>query len=56
MDTDLIEDKLYQLVDQLNETKINHKDFYSTLVKHIHPFHDRNGRICKILFVNSIFL
>ena len=28
MDKDLIEDKLYQLDDQFNERKINHRDFH----------------------------
>ena len=28
IDKDLIEDKLYQLIDQFNERKINHRDFY----------------------------
>ena len=53
MDKDLIEDKLYQLVDQFIERKINHRDFISTLLNHIHPFYDGNGRTFKILFVSS---
>ena len=28
IDKDLIEDKLYQLIDQFNERKINRRDFY----------------------------
>ena len=46
-------DKLYQLVDQLNERKINHRDFYSALPDIIHPSYDENGRTCTILFVSS---
>ena len=30
MDKDLIEQKLYKLVDQFNERQINNRDFYST--------------------------
>ena len=53
MDKDLIEDKLYQLVDQFNERKSNHRDFYSTLLNHIHLIYNGNGRTSKILFVSS---
>ena len=56
MDKDLIENKLYQLVDQFNERKINHRDFYSELLDNMHSFYDGNGGTCKILFVSSIFL
>ena len=28
MDKDLIEDKLYEIIDQFNERKINHRDFF----------------------------
>ena len=38
MDKNLIEEKPYQLVDQFNERKINHRDFYSALLDKIHPF------------------
>ena len=36
MDKDLIEDKLYQLIDQI---KINHIDFYFKLLGKIYPFY-----------------
>ena len=49
MDKDLIEDKLYQVIDQFNERKINHGDFYFALLCSIYPFYHENGRICKIL-------
>ena len=52
MDKDLIEDKLYQLVDQFSERKTNHRSF-TTLLNHIQPFCDGNGRTFKILFVRS---
>ena len=51
IDKDLIEDKLYQLIDQFNERKINRRDFYWELLDSIHPFYEGNGRTCKILFV-----
>ena len=53
MDTDLIEGKLYQLIDQFNEIKINHKDFSFVLLDNMHPFFNGNGRIYKILFVGN---
>ena len=53
MDKDLIEDKLYQLVDQFSERKTHHRAFTSTLLNHIQPFYDGNGRTFKILFVSS---
>ena len=34
----LIEAKLYELTDQLNERKINHRDIYYVLLGNIHPF------------------
>ena len=34
----LIEAKLYELTDQLNERKINHRDIYYVLLDNIHPF------------------
>ena len=40
MDKDLIEDKLYQFIDQFNERKINHINFYFEFLNNIHPFYD----------------
>ena len=37
MDKDLIRDKLYKLIDQLNEKKINYRDFYFALLDNKHP-------------------
>ena len=51
---DLVEDKLYELIDQFSETKINHRDFYFALLDNIHPFYDGNGRTCKMSFVANI--
>ena len=40
-------DKLYQLVDQINKRKINHRYFHSELLDNIDPFYDGNGRTFK---------
>ena len=53
MDKDLIENKLYQIIDQFNERKITSKKFYSIPLNKIHPFYDVNGTTCKILFAND---
>ena len=53
MDKELIEDKLYQIIDQFNERKITSTEFYSILLNKIHPFYDGNGRTCQILFAND---
>ena len=53
MDKNLIEDELYQLADQLNERKINHRNFHFALLNSIPPFYDGYGRTYKILFVSS---
>ena len=53
MDKELIEDKLYQIIDHFNERKITYAKFYSILVNKIHPFYDGNGRLSKILFAND---
>ena len=42
MDKDLIEDKLYQLINQFNERKIMSAKFYSALLNEINPFYDGN--------------
>ena len=47
MDKDLIEDKLYQTMDQFNERKITPVKFSSTLLNEIHPLYDGNVRTCK---------
>ena len=53
MDKELIEDKLYQIIDQFNERKITSTKFYSILLNKTHPFYEGNGRTCKILFAND---
>ena len=54
IDKDLIEDKLYQLIDKFIERKIDYKDFYSILINNTHPFYDDNEKTCKILFVSNL--
>lgn len=49
MDKDLIEDLLYQMVDQSNERKLMIE--ITALLNNIHPFYDGSGRTCKILLV-----
>ena len=51
MKKDLIKDKLCQLIDQFNEKRINHRDFYLELHDNIHPCYDGNEKTCMILFV-----
>ena len=53
IDKDLIEDKLYQIIDQFNERKITTTTFYSIPLNKTYPFYDRRGRTCKILFAND---
>ena len=50
---DLIQDKLYQLIDQFHERKITPVGFYSRLLKAVRPFYDANGRTSKMLFFNN---
>ena len=51
---DLIEDKLYQVIDQFNERKIPPLTFYSMLLNEINPFYDGNGWTSKILLLMMI--
>ena len=53
MDNGLIEDKLYQRINQFNEMKITSRKFHSILLNKIHPLYDVNGRTCKMLFAND---
>ena len=52
-DKELIEDKLYEIIDQFNERQIRSARFYSILLNKIRPFYDENGRACKIMFAND---
>ena len=49
----LIQDKLYQRINQFNEMKITSRKFYSILLNKIHPLYDVNGRTSKMLFAND---
>ena len=42
---ELIEDKLYQIIDQFIERKITTTKIYSILLKKIHPVYDGNSII-----------
>ena len=53
MDNELIEDTLYQILDQFNERKTTNTKFYSILLKKIDPFYDGNGR--TILYNNTVW-
>ena len=53
MDKELIEDKLYQIIDQFSERNITATKLYSIYLNKIHLFYDGNGRTCKILFAND---
>ena len=54
MDKDLIEGKLYQLIDEFIERKIDNRDFCFVLLDNIDPFYDGNLRTCKILFLGNV--
>ena len=40
------------LVDNFNDRLVSKKDFCETFLDKIHPFKDRNGRTCEVLFIN----
>ena len=43
-DKELIENKLYQIIDQFSERKITSTKLYWIILNKIHPFYDINGR------------
>ena len=53
MYTNLIEDKLYQIIYQFTKMKITPVKLYSILLHEIHQFCDGNGTTCKNLFPND---
>ena len=53
MGKDLVEDKLYQAIDQFNQKKITNAKIYLIILNEQHPLYDANGRTCKILFSND---
>ena len=52
MDKELIEDKLYQIIDQSSERKITSIKFYSILLNKTQAFYDENGTTWEIMFAN----
>ena len=53
MDKELLENKLYQIIDQFNGRKIKCTKLCLILLNKIHLFYDGNGRTCEILFAND---
>ena len=43
-DKELIENKLYQIIDQFSERKVTSTKLYWIILNKIHPFYDINGR------------
>ena len=52
-DKDLVEDKLYHIIDQFNENKITPVRFYSILLNEMYQFYNGHGRTCMILLAND---
>ena len=50
---DLIEDKLYQTIDQFNERKTTPVKFYSILLNKINQFSDKPERTSMTLVAND---
>ena len=48
-----VESSLYILLDEFNERRITNRVFCDCFME-IHPFLDKNGRTCKLLFTNKI--
>ena len=53
MDKELVEDKLFETMDQYNERKTIPTKFFSILLNNINPFYNGSSRTCKILFANN---
>ena len=53
MNKDLLEDKLYKIIDEFNEIKTTNAKFHSILVNEIQSFYDGNGRTSNIMFAND---
>ena len=51
MNKELIQDKLYQTIDQFNKRKITSTKLYLILLNKIYPFYDGNGRTCLLLMI-----
>ena len=53
MDKYLIEDMLYQVINQFNERKVTSTKFCSILLQKKHPLYDGNRRTCELMFANE---
>ena len=51
MDKELIENKLYEIIDRFSERKITSTKSYSIPLNKIHLFYDGNGRMCEIMMI-----
>ena len=47
-DKDLMEDKLYQLIYQFNESETINRDLHFALLDNMYPSYDGNGKTCII--------
>ena len=54
MSVNKIEPALYGLVDNFSDRKITPRQFCMVFLDEIHPFVNRNGRTCKVLFSDKI--
>ena len=52
MDKDLIKNKFYQIIYQLDKKKIRSTKFYLKVLNKAHPLYDGNEITFKILFSN----
>ena len=53
MDKYLIEDMLYQVINQFNKRKVTSTKFCSILLHKKHPLYDGNRRTCELMFANE---
>ena len=51
MDKELIENKLYEIIDRFSERKITSTKSYSIPLNKRHLFYDGNGRMCEIMMI-----
>ena len=53
MDKDLIENKLYKIIDQFNERKTTPVQLYAIVLKNSRLFYGGNGRTSKSMFASE---
>ena len=56
MNKELINDKLYQIIDQLHERKITSTKFYSIFLNKINQFYDWSSGTCLMMFANDVVI